>query len=53
MLPAFCKVALDLCLAVMWFLASQLVTAALSGAFGEEAKERYLHFVHPDVTRRQ
>ena len=26
-------------LAIMWFLASQLVTAALSGAFGEEAKE--------------
>jgi len=26
-------------LAVMWFLLSQLVTAALSGAFGEEAKE--------------
>ena len=23
----------------MWFLLSQLVTAALSGAFGEEAKE--------------
>lgn len=26
-------------LAIMWFLCSQLVTAALSGAFGEEAKE--------------
>eukprot|EP00913_Durusdinium_trenchii_P000271 g245.t1 len=32
-------VLLDVALAVMWFLASQLVTAALSGAFGEEAKE--------------
>ena len=33
------EVLLDVALAVMWFLASQLVTALLSGAFGEEAKE--------------
>ena len=26
-------------LAIMWFLASQVITAVLSGAFGEEAKE--------------
>jgi len=32
-------VLIDVALAVMWFLLSQLVTAALSGAFGEEAKE--------------
>lgn len=33
------EVVVDLSLAVLWFLASQLITAVLSGAFGEEAKE--------------
>ena len=33
------SVVVDLSLAVCWFLASQLITALLSGAFGEEAKE--------------